>query len=101
MPAKERTKAENKLRIAMLSVHSCPAGKLGGRDTGGMNVYIRELSRELARRGHSVDIYTRFHDPDETPIVELGEGASLIHLEAGEVEDIHKLMVYSYLADFA
>jgi len=66
-----------------------------------MNVYIRELSRELARRGHSVDIYTRFHDPDEAPIVELGEGARLIHLEAGEVEDIHKLMVYSYLADFA
>jgi D-inositol-3-phosphate glycosyltransferase len=45
-----------KLRIAMLSAHSCPVGKLGARDTGGMSVYIRELSRELGKLGHSVDI---------------------------------------------
>jgi len=38
----------------MLSVHSCPVGRLGGRDTGGMNVYIREIARELGKRGHRV-----------------------------------------------
>jgi D-inositol-3-phosphate glycosyltransferase len=65
-----------------------------------MSVYIRELARELGRRGHSVDIYARAHDPNDDQIVELGENARLIHLEAGEVEDIHKLVVYSYLADF-
>ncbi|UCH86725.1 MAG: glycosyltransferase [Dehalococcoidia bacterium] len=65
-----------------------------------MSVYIRELARELGRRGHSVDIYARAHDPTDDQIVELGENARLIHLEAGEVEDIHKLVVYSYLADF-
>jgi len=37
------------LKIAMLSVHSCPLGLLGGRDTGGMNVYIRELAQELGK----------------------------------------------------
>jgi D-inositol-3-phosphate glycosyltransferase len=88
------------LKIAMLSVHSCPVGRLGGKDTGGMSVYIRELARELGRRGHRVDIYTRSHDPTDDQIVELAENARLIHLEAGEVEDIHKLVVYSYLADF-
>jgi D-inositol-3-phosphate glycosyltransferase len=88
------------LKIAMLSVHSCPARRLGGKDTGGMSVYIRELARELGRRGHWVDVYARAHDPADPQIVEMGENARLIHLEAGEVEDIHKLVVYSYLPDF-
>jgi D-inositol-3-phosphate glycosyltransferase len=83
----------------MLSVHSCPTRRLGGKDTGGMSVYIRELARELGRRGHWVDIYTRAHDPADHRIVELGENARLIHLEAGGIQDIHKLVVYSYLAD--
>jgi D-inositol-3-phosphate glycosyltransferase len=65
-----------------------------------MNVYVRELARELGRRGHRVDVYARAHDPTDDQIVELGENARLIHLQAGEVEDIHKLVVYSYLADF-
>ena len=34
------------MRIAMLSVHACPMAKLGGRDSGGMNLYIRELARQ-------------------------------------------------------
>ena len=88
------------MKIAMLSVHSCPAGRLGRRDTGGMSVYIRELARELGRRGHWVDVYARAHDPTDDQIVELGENARLIHLQAGEVEDVHKLVVYSYHADF-
>ena len=92
--------AAGQLKIAMLSVHSCPAKRLGGKDTGGMNVYIREIARELGRRGHRVDVYARAHDPKDPQIVELAENARLIHLQAGDVEDIHKLVVYSYLADF-
>ena len=34
------------MKIAMLSVHSCPLGKVGGESTGGMSVYIREVARE-------------------------------------------------------
>jgi len=91
----------SQLRIAMLSVHSCPVGKLGSKDTGGMSVYIRELARELGKRGHVVDIYTRAHDPAESQIVQLGDKARIIHLQAGEVEPIDKLVVYSHLEDFA
>ncbi len=89
------------LKIAMLSVHSCPLGSPGSRDTGGMNVYVREVALELGRLGHAVDIYTRYHDPRDPQVVELGERTRLIHLQAGEVESIHKLVLYSYLADFA
>jgi D-inositol-3-phosphate glycosyltransferase len=91
----------DQLKIAMLSVHSCPVGRVGSKDTGGMSVYIRELARELGRRGHAVDIYTRAHDSSEPQIVALGENARVIHLQAGEVEPIDKLEVYSHLDDFA
>ena len=91
---------ENRLRIAMLSAHSCPVGDLGARDTGGMSVYIREIARELGEQGNYVDVYTRAHDPADSQIVELGQMAKLIHLKAGQEETIHKLAVYSYLPEF-
>ncbi len=91
----------NRLRIAMLSAHSCPVGKLGTKDTGGMSVYIREIACELGQQGHSVDIFTRVHDPKDRQIYELNENVRLIHLRAGEDEEIRKLAVYSYLPDFA
>lgn len=88
------------LRIAMLSVHSCPVGNLGARDTGGMSVYIHELSRELGKQGHSVDIYTRIHDPADPQVINLGERSRLIHLQAGRDNDMHKLALYYYLPEF-
>ena len=92
---------KNNLRIAMLSVHSCPVGNLGAKDTGGMSVYIRELARELCNKGHVVDVYTRVHNPADPQIINLGGGARLIHIKAGQELDIHKLALYSYLPDFA
>ncbi len=85
----------------MLSAHSCPIGQLGARDTGGMSVYIRELARELGKQGHLVDVFTRVHDPGDSQVYGLGQNARLIHLSAGEDEEIHKLAVYPYLPDFA
>lgn len=46
-------------RVAMLSVHTSPLDQPGTGDAGGMNVYVAELSRALARRGARVEIFTR------------------------------------------
>jgi len=92
--------SSSQLRIAMLSAHSCPVGKLGTKDTGGMSVYIRELARELGKQGHLVDVYTRVHDPKDRQIYELNQNARLIHLRAGEDEEIQKLAVYFHLSEF-
>lgn len=70
-------------RLALLSFHGCPVARLGEKDTGGMNVYVLQLAREFGRRGHLVDVYTRCHDPADPTIVELGDGARVIHLKAG------------------
>ena len=56
------------MRIAMLSIHSSPIAALGGKEAGGMNVYVRELSRELGERGIKVDMFTRSQDP-AAPVV--------------------------------
>ncbi|MBI2830267.1 MAG: glycosyltransferase [Chloroflexi bacterium] len=88
------------LRLALLSVHSCPVGHLGGKDTGGMNVYVRELARELGKQGHLVDVYTRIHDRSDSQIVPLGENARLVHLKAGAL-NTNKLAIYAYLPEFA
>jgi D-inositol-3-phosphate glycosyltransferase len=88
------------LKFAVLSVHSCPLGTLGTKDTGGMSVYIREIASELGKQGHLVDIYTRLHDGVPSDVVSLGDGIRLIHLKAGESE-IDKLQLYPYLPNFA
>ena len=61
------------LRLAVLSVHTCPLAPLGGWETGGMNVYVRELSRELGRMGVEVDIFTRSQDPTITRVVPMAD----------------------------
>lgn len=84
----------------MLSIHSCPLGRLGEENTGGMSVYVRELARELSKRGHWVDVFTRIHEPMHDRIVTLGQNARLIHLQAGEEERISKLAIYNHLTEF-
>ena len=88
------------MRIAMLSVHACPMAKLGGRDSGGMNLYIRELARDLAGRGIEVDVYTRQREHDHPTIQEIVPGARVIHISAGPVSYIPKMEVYDRLDEF-
>jgi D-inositol-3-phosphate glycosyltransferase len=89
-----------RLRIAMLSAHSSPLGKLGSKDTGGMSVYVRELSRELGRRGHRVDIYTRHNQNAHDRVVELHQNVRLIHLRLGENQYLSKVEMYPHLQGF-
>ena len=95
------------LRLALICFHSCPTGRLGEKDTGGMNVYVRQLARRLAARGAYVDIFTRCHDPEDPQIVHIGERARVIHLKAGPLallkEDLYQHIpeFTAALADFA
>ena len=89
------------LRIAMLSVHTCPLAMLGGKKTGGMNVYVRDLSRALGRLGIQVDVFTRSQD-DCVPYVnhDLGFGGRVIHIPAGPEKPIPVAEVGQYTAEF-
>ena len=86
-------------RIALLSFHGCPVARLGEKDTGGMNVYVLQLAREFAKQGNFVDVYTRFHDPEDPQVVDLSDGARVIHLKAGPY-DTTKQDLYQYIPEF-
>jgi D-inositol-3-phosphate glycosyltransferase len=90
------------MNIAMLSVHTCPLEALGGKETGGMNVYVRELSRELAARGHRVDVYTRSASTQvpHRDVGGLGPGARVFHVPAGPEEPYSKHRLFNYLPEF-
>ena len=87
-------------RIAVLSVHSCPLAALGGKETGGMNVYVRELSRQIGRSGIEVDVFTRSQNPHISPIVFLGQNARVIHIKAGPEEPVAKHRLLQYMPEF-
>ena len=88
------------LHVAMLSVHTCPLAALGGKETGGMNVYVREVSRELGRMGVSVDVFTRSQDSSIQRVVPLGERARVIHLAAGAEAPMARERVYDHMDEF-
>ncbi len=73
---------------------------LGGKDTGGMNVYIVELARELEKRGCVIDIFTRAHHPEHTKKIEIGKNIRLIHIDSGTSEEMPNVAFYSYLQKF-
>ena len=89
------------LRIAMISYHTCPLATLGGKDTGGMNVYVRDLTRQLGQMGIHVDVFTRSQD-DHVPHVlhELGYGNRVVHVPAGPEHPIPKEELVNYIPDF-
>ncbi|MBI1880445.1 MAG: glycosyltransferase, partial [Chloroflexi bacterium] len=84
-------------RIAMLSVHTSPLATLGGKETGGMNVYVRDLTQELSRRGINVDVYTRSQDPATLRIQPLGEHGRVIQVKAGPEQPYNKNRIYYHL----
>ena len=87
-------------RVAMISVHACPLAKLGGRDSGGMNVYVRELARDLGARGIEVDVFTRWREKDDPRIQPLGPNARVIHIASGPLGYWPKINVYEHLDEF-
>lgn len=89
-------------RIAMICVHTSPLAPMGGKKTGGMNVYIRELAAELGRRGYDVDIFTRRSSSDEPDVdPRIGPRVRVVYLTAGPVEPLPPDDLVPYLSQFA
>jgi D-inositol-3-phosphate glycosyltransferase len=77
-------------RIATISVHTSPLDQPGTGDAGGLNVYVVEVARQLARRGIEVEIFTRAVCPDIPDEVELAPGVLVRHVIAGPFEELDK-----------
>lgn len=89
------------LRVAMISYHTCPLATLGGKDTGGMNVYVRELTRYLGALDVHVDVFTRSQDEHVPHVLhDLGYGNRVVHVPAGPEIPLGKEEMASYIPAF-
>jgi D-inositol-3-phosphate glycosyltransferase len=89
------------MNIAMLSFHTCPLATLGGKDSGGMNVYVRDLTRELGRLGVHVDVFTRSQNEHVPHVLhDLGYGNRVVHIPAGPETPLPKPDLVEHIPEF-
>jgi len=87
-------------RIALVSEHASPLALAGSVDSGGQNVYVAHVARQLAARGHEVDVYTRRDDPLQPLIVHWQPGVRVIHVPAGPARYLPKEELLPCMAEF-
>ena len=90
-----------KLRIALISDHASPLAAPGGADCGGQNVYVSQLARALAARGHHVDVFTRRDDPALPLVVPACDGVRVIHVPAGPPGPVRKEDLLPHMTEFS
>jgi len=80
------------VRVAVLSLHSSPLVQPGMGDSGGMNVYVRELVSSLAHAGADCSVYVRSWRPGLPPVHHVEPGFDVVHVPAGPYRlDKHQL----------
>ncbi|QHC28081.1 MULTISPECIES: glycosyltransferase [unclassified Streptomyces] len=87
-------------RVAMVSEHASPLAALGGPDAGGQNVYVAQVARHLAKKGHRVTVYTRRDStglPDEVTLI---DGVRVVHVPAGPPAPVPKDELLPHMAEF-
>ncbi len=87
-------------RIATISMHTSPLDQPGTGDAGGLNVYVVEVSRQLALRGVEVEIFTRAVCRDTPPVVELAPGVLVHNVVAGPFEELDKNSLPGQICSF-
>src|SRR5690606_12958320 len=88
-------------RIAIVSEHASPLAQPGGVDSGGQNVYVANIARELARQGHCVDVFTRQDSPYLCGQMEWDEHVRIIHVPAGPCRHLPKESLLPYMDEFS
>ena len=87
-------------RLAMLSMHSSPLAQPGVGDSGGMNVYVRELSSALAQAGIDTTTYVRRWAADLPDEVVVEPGLRVVHIDAG-APDLPKERLFDVVGQFS
>lgn len=89
-----------KKKIAFISEHASPLATLGGVDSGGQNVYVAELAKNLGNRNYEIDIFTRWDDESLPPVVNWLPGVRVVHVKAGPVSFTPKEELLQHMDEF-
>lgn len=86
-------------KIAVFSIHSDPLARLGSRESGGQNLYVRAVVKELDRLGWTVDVFTRLDDRDKNEISKLGKRSRVIRLRGGLPVYVPKIKLHPFFPE--
>ena len=88
------------MKIALISEHASPLAVAGGVDSGGQNVYVANVARQLAESGHQIDVFTR-RDRALLPLISDMDGVRVIHVPAGPPRQLPKEQLLPFMGEFA
>jgi len=89
-----------KRKIALISEHASPLAALGGVDSGGQNVYVGELAKQLGLLGYEVDVFTRWDDGRLPQVVQWASGVRVVHVKAGPIAFVRKEDLLQHMGEF-
>lgn len=84
----------------MISMHTSPLATPGSGDAGGMNVYVLEVSKQLAAQGTEVEIFTRATSSQQPPNVAVADGVTVHNVTAGPYEGLRKEQLPAQMCAF-
>jgi glycosyltransferase involved in cell wall biosynthesis len=87
--------------VALISEHASPLASVGSTDSGGQNVYVGHVARQLALLGYEVDVFTRRDSRFVPAVVSWQPGVRVVHLDAGPPEPIDKELLLPLMGQFS
>jgi D-inositol-3-phosphate glycosyltransferase len=88
-------------RVALISEHASPLALIGGVDSGGQNIYVAHVARQLARLGYVVDVFTRRDHTLQPLVVKWANRIRVVHVPAGPARFVAKEELLPYMKGFA
>lgn len=87
-------------KIALISDHASPLAVPGSIDSGGQNVYVAHLARQLAQLGYAIDIFTRADGSIRSRTVKFAPNVRVIHVPAGPAKYVAKEDLLPFMEEF-
>lgn len=84
----------------LISIHGDPLARLGGIQSGGQNVYVRQVALGLQSLGWEVDVFTHWQNIADKQQEKLGAKGKVIRLTAGHIGFIPKENLYQHVPAF-
>lgn len=90
------------MKICTISFHSCPYSSLGGNGSGGMSVYLKELTSALVDFPEvRVDIHTRARDRICVEAKDISPQIRVVQLKGGPERPVDRKNLYEFIPEFA
>jgi glycosyltransferase involved in cell wall biosynthesis len=88
------------MKIALISEHASPLALAGGIDSGGQNIYVHHVARQLSRLGHTVDVFTRRDRALLPTFAQFDANARVVYVPAGPPKQIPKEQLLPFMEEF-